>query len=410
MFIRLASKSLQHRKGSVLLTIFAMTISILVILGVEHIREQAKTSFASSVSGVDLIVGSRTGKINLLLYSVFRIGSPTANISWKSYQDIKDNNAVAWTVPISLGDSHKGYRVLGTNRDYFTHFHYGNKQALTFTQGQSFAGVFEVVLGSKVAEALNYHVGDKLTLSHGIGATSFTQHDEAPFQVVGILKPTGTPVDQTVHVSLQGLEAVHMPKHILNRLKTHPDDPRIAKTLVPKSITATMLGLNSKLQIFNFQRAINTNKNEPLTAILPGVVLSELWQSIAIFESSLRLISLLVFISALMGLSAMLLSSIRERKPEIKLLRMMGASPRFIYWFIELEAILITLISATLAIGLLNLSLWLSKSKIVDNYGLSINANVISESSLQMLGIILVLTLIAAIPSALSAFKNAKNH
>ena len=112
MFIRLATKSLLNRKGSVLLTILAMSVSIFVLLGVEHIRGQSKQSFNNTVSGVDLIVGARTGSLNLLLYSVFRIGSPTNNIAWDTYQSISNNAKVAWAIPISLGDSHQGYRVM----------------------------------------------------------------------------------------------------------------------------------------------------------------------------------------------------------------------------------------------------------------------------------------------------------
>ena len=125
MFIRLALSSIKSRKGSALLTFLAITVSVFVLLGVEKIRHQAKDSFSNTVSGIDLIVGSRTGDVNLLLYSVFRLGNATNNISWKSYQRITKNPNVAWTIPISLGDSHEGYRVMGTNTDYFTHFRFG---------------------------------------------------------------------------------------------------------------------------------------------------------------------------------------------------------------------------------------------------------------------------------------------
>ena len=154
MFFRLASKSLFNRKGSVALTILAMSVSIFVLLGVEHIRSQTKESFNSTVSGVDLIVGARTGSLNLLLYSVFRIGAPTNNIDWDTYQTIASHSKVAWAIPISLGDSHKGYRVMGTSTDYFKHFSYGKKRQLSFTAGKPFSEVFDVVLGSEVARTL----------------------------------------------------------------------------------------------------------------------------------------------------------------------------------------------------------------------------------------------------------------
>ena len=194
VFLKLAFKSLISRRGSVVLTFLAMTVSVFVILGVEHIRNQAKDSFYSTVSGADLIVGARTSSTNLLLYSVFRIGSATNNVSWESYLDITSDNKVRWAIPISLGDSHRGYRVMGTTLDYFEHFSYGKKRNLEFADGKPFYDLFDVVLGSQVARKLGYEIGDRLTLAHGIGKTSFSLHDDKPFKVSGILAPTGTPV------------------------------------------------------------------------------------------------------------------------------------------------------------------------------------------------------------------------
>ena len=108
MFLRLATQSLWHRKSSVIVAFLAITISVFILLAVEHIRHQVKQNFNSTISGVDLIVGARTGDINLLLYSVFRIGDATQNIDWQSYQNISQQKSVAWSVPISIGDSHKG--------------------------------------------------------------------------------------------------------------------------------------------------------------------------------------------------------------------------------------------------------------------------------------------------------------
>ena len=401
MFLKLASKSLLSRKGSVLLTLFAMTVSIFVMLGVEHTRQQAKTSFTNAVSGVDLIVGAPTGKLNLLLYSVFRIGSPTNNISWQSYQNISNDRAVKWTVPISLGDSHKGYKVIGTSSDYFKHFSYGNQQRLMFSHGEAFKNTFDVVLGADVANQLGYKLGDKLTLSHGIGATSFAKHTESPFTIIGILKPTGTPVDQSLHVSLQGLEAVHLNWPTANKAK------RDLKSLEPQSITAFLVGLKSKMMVFNLQRTINTRSTEPMMAVLPGVALAELWQTMKVFENTLGFISILVFVSSLLGLSAILLSSIKERQSEIRLLRTMGASPFFIYWFIELEALLITLLSALLGLALLFISIIFAQDYLVARFGLFIDTNIISAANMQWLGLIFIFAFVAAIPPSLIAFKEA---
>lgn len=409
MFFKLALKSLLNRKGSVILTLAAMSVSIFVLLAIEHIRYQAKESFDNTVSGVDLIVGSRTGSINLLLYSVFRVGSPTNNITWDSYQAISSNSKVKWAIPISLGDSHKGYRVMGTSQDYFEFFSYGNRHQLTFAKGNPFNDIFDVVIGSEVAKKLGYSVGDSLVLSHGIAATSFSVHDDRPFTVVGILSPTGTPVDQTLHVSLAGIEAIHMDwQHGVKMPGSNITTDQIKQlTLQPKSITAVMLGLTSRMATFRVQRDINHYKKEPLLAILPGVALSELWQMMAVLESTLRLISVLILVAALLGLSAMLLASIRERNYEIQLFRVVGASPIFLFLLIELEALLITIGSTLFAVIMLYLCLLTAGDFLAAEYGLYIEPNILSESIVTLLLIISVATVIAAAIPSFTMYKRA---
>lgn len=411
MFFRLALKSLVNRKGSVILSLLAMTVSIMVLLGVEHVRHQVKESFSNTVSGVDLIVGARTGSLNLLLYSVFRIGSPTNNIRWQSYEKIAALPNVRWAVPISLGDSHKGYRVMGTTEDYFQHFRYGKKHRLAFEQGQPFQHTFDVVLGSEVAKQLQYLLGAQLVLAHGIAATSFSMHDELPFTVVGILAATGTPVDQTLHVSLQGLEAIHLDWQ--QGVKTGNSEKIQQKLenaqLQPKSITAFMLGLKSRIATFRVQREINNYQYEPLLAILPGVALSELWQMMGLLENTLFLVSFLVFIAAILGLSSMLLSSIRERSREIQLFRVVGAPASFVFLLIELEALLITLLSIILGTGLLSLCLVTTQDTIVSLFGLYIDSNVFSKHNLFLLVVVVVAAALAAAIPSLHAYSKAKS-
>jgi len=403
MLIKLALKSLQVRKGSVALSIIAMAVSIFVLLGVEHIRHQTKESFANTVSGVDLIVGARTGSLNLLLYSVFKIGSPTNNISWQSFENIAENSKVKWAIPLSLGDSHKGYRVLGTSSSYFQHLSYGKQHQLTFKEGEAFDHVLDVVLGYEVANKLGYKLGDKLVLAHGISKNSFNLHSDNPFTVVGILAPTGTPIDQTLHVSLQGIEAIHLNgKSINTQHETHD-------YLQPKSITAVMLGLQSKMSTFTVQRQINNAKQEPLLAIMPGVALSELWQMMRILESTLFLVSILVFFSACLGVSAMLLSSIKERSKEIQLLRVIGARPFFLFLLIELEAFVIVIVSNLLACSALILSLFLAQNYLVTSFNIRVSMNVFSFNSLflimAMLGTSMV---VAAIPSIIAYVRSKR--
>jgi len=408
MFLRLALSSLWSRKGSVLLTFLAIMVSVFVLLGVEQIRQQAKNSFGNTVSGIDLIVGARTGDINLLLYSVFRLGNATNNISWKSYQSIVADPNVAWTIPISLGDSHKGYRVMGTTTDYFEYFRFGKDKPLVLADGVAFSDLFDVVLGAEVARTLGYQLGDRLVLAHGLGSTSFSNHDDSPFSVSGILKATGTPVDRTLHVSLEGIEAIHAEWEDESESATASNETGSTseKGLAPKTITAFMLGLKSKFDTFSLQRQINTYREEPLLAILPGVTLTSLWQLMSAMENTLLVISSLVLLASLLGLAAMLLASIRERQREIAVMRVIGASPWFLMSLIVAEAVLVTLAATLTAILLLRITTGLLANVLAERFSLFIESDLFTPQSILYIAIVIVSTMIPGI----SAYRQAQHQ
>jgi putative ABC transport system permease protein len=177
--------------------------------------------------------------------------------------------------------------------------------------------------------------------------------------------------------------------------------------LQPTTITAVMLGLNSRMATFRVQRDINNYRKEPLTAILPGVALSELWQMMGILENTLRLISWLILIAALLGLSAMMLASIREREHEIHLLRVIGAPPVFLFLLIEMEALLICLLSIFLAISGLYLSLRLSSAFLASNFSLHMSHSLLSANNLRFILLISGATVIAAALPSFFAYRKA---
>ena len=390
------------------MTLMAISVAIFVLLGIEQIRQQARDSFASTVSGVDLIVGAKTGSLNLLLYSVFRIGSPTDNISWQAYRNIAESDDVQWAIPISLGDSHEGYRVVGTTQAFFEHFSFGKKRRLTFSEGEAFEGTFDAVLGSEVASALGYSVSTEIVLAHGLASTSFTKHDNQPFVVVGVLAPTGTPVDQTIHVRLEGIEAMHAGASAVPIGAFAPADVPGTDSSEPESITAFMLGLKSRMSTFNVQRQINQFAGEPLMAILPGVALSELWQMMSMFENVLRLISALVLLAAVLGMGAVLLSSIRERRQEIHLLRMMGASPLYLFCLVEMEAIILCVLGIVLGGTSLYVALHFIGDAVFARFGLYLDATLLSPEAALMLGAVMVSTIIAAAAPSIMMYTEAK--
>lgn len=406
--ISLAWKSLLNRKTTAFLTLLTVAISVVLLLGVEKIRTQAKSSFANTISSTDLIVGARSGNVNLLLYSVFRIGNATNNIDWKSYQEISHLPQVKWAIPISLGDSHRGFRVMGTNEDYFKFYRYGSKQPLTFNNGTAFNGLFETVIGSDVAKKLNYKLGDEIIIAHGISDKAFTRHKNLPFKIVGILAPTGTPVDKTVHVSLGAIEAIHVGWGSGAQLGNTPDKEALLKQqFQPKEITAFMLGLNSKIQTFMLQRQINSYNKEPLTAILPGIALSELWGMMSVAEQALMVISGFVVVAGLLGMLTSLLTGLQERRREMAILRAMGAQPKHIFFLLMSEASVLTLLGISLGVGLLYIVLAIAAPVIEQQYGIKIALTGLSSHDLTLLILVQLSGMIIGLLPSIKAYRHS---
>ncbi|WP_274023712.1 ABC transporter permease [Vibrio parahaemolyticus] len=406
--IKLAWKSLMNRKATAVLTIMTVAISVILLLGVERIRTQAKDSFANTISGTDLIIGGRSGQVNLLLYSVFRIGNATNNIDWKSYQEFSQHRAVDWAIPISLGDSHKGFRVMGTNHSYFEHYKHGSKQPLTFSKGKEFNGLFETVLGSDVAKQLGYQIGSEIIIAHGISDVGFSRHDKLPFKVVGILAPTGTPVDKTVHVSLEAIEAIHVGWESGARLGPTPDAKVLQeRDFQPKQITAMLVGLKSRIQTFALQRQINNYPKEPLSAIMPGVALHELWGMMSVAEQALMAVSGFVVIAGLLGMLSSLLTSLQERRREMAILRAMGARPRHVFSLLISEASLLT--AAGIVTGVLGLYaiLALLQPLIQQHYGINLTLSTLSAYEWMLLSFVQCAGIVIGFIPAFRAYRQS---
>jgi putative ABC transport system permease protein len=390
-----------------LLTVATIAASVVLLLGVEEVRTGARQSFADTISGTDLIVGARSGGLNLLLYSVFRIGNATNNVTWQSYQDIASRPEVAWIVPLSLGDSHHGFRVLGTTSEYFTRYKFRQTQGLGFRAGGPFSDLFDAVVGADVAAKLGYKVGDSIVVAHGLGAVSFVEHDDKPFRVAGILEKTGTPVDRTVHVSLEAIEAIHVDWQSGARISSQSvsaEDVR-RMDLAPKAITAALVGLKSKLAAFRLQRAINEYRAEPLSAILPGAALQELWGLVGTAETALKVVSMMVVATALLGMLTMILSTLNERRREMAILRSVGARPRTVLGLLMAEAGLLTAAGVALGILLLYAALLLARPYVDAAYGLNLPIGPLKPEAWATLGAIVLGGCAAGFLPALRAYR-----
>ncbi|MGF1547713.1 MAG: ABC transporter permease [Thiotrichales bacterium] len=403
----LAARSAWNRRLTLGLVVISIALSVTLLLGIERMRTDLRAGFAQSVSGTDLVVGARTSAVQLMLYAVFRIGEATQNIRYASVEALAAHPAVAWIVPLSLGDSHRGFPVLGTTEAYFSHFRYGERRALSFVVGQPFAGVFDAVLGAEVAERLGYRLGDRITLTHGIGLGQAAEHADKPFTVVGVLARTGTPVDRSVHVSLAAIEAIHLdwqggaPVPGLAIAAEH-----VGKfDLKPKQVTAALVGLKSRAGVFALQRHVNEFRDEPLLAVLPGVALDQLWQVVGVGERALRAVSGLVVAVGLAGLVAVVLAGLNERRRELAILRSVGARPAHVFWLLALEGLAVTVAGAALGVVLLNgltfgLAPWLES-----RYGLALSALGLPAGELRWLAWVVGIGWLASLLPGLRAYR-----
>jgi putative ABC transport system permease protein len=403
----LAVRSAWNRRLTLGMTLLAVALSVTLLLGVERVRHEARNSFAQSVAGTDLVVGARSSPVQLMLYAVFRIGEATHNIHWQSYRAIAENPAVAWSIPLSLGDSHHGFPVIGTSSAYFEHFRYGDAQALAFSAGKPFAEIFDAVLGAEVAARLGYRPGDQLVLSHGMGDVSLAEHTDKPFTVVGILAATGTPVDRSVHVSLEAIQAIHLDWQGGAPLPglSIPAEYVRKFDLTPKEITAVLVGLKSRAAVFKVQRDLNTRSAEPLLAVLPGVALDQLWQVVGIAERTLLAVSAMVVAVGLAGLVAVVLAGLSERRRELAILRSVGARPSEIFVLLTAEGLFVTVLGALLGVALLALLTALLGPLVQAHYGLAIRARWISSDELALLGAVIAVGLVASLLPGYRAYR-----
>ena len=405
MILHLAIKSLLARATTVGMTILAIGLSVALFLGVEKVRTGAKASFSDTISGTDLIIGARSGSVQLLLYSVFRIGNATNNLTWSSYQEIAGRPEIAWIVPISLGDSHKQFRVMGTTPEFFSRYKYRSDQSLEFSSGEIMSDLFDTVLGADVAASLKYEVGDPIIVAHGLA--SFTEHKDQPFQVSGILKKTGTPVDRTVIVSLRAIEAIHVDWQGGSQIQGQktPIDAIRKMELQPKAVTAALVGIENRLKVFSLQRAINNYPREPLLAILPGVALQELWQIIGIAEVALIGVSAMVVVTALLGMMAMIFSSLNERRREMAIFRAMGARPLVIFGMLIFEASMIAISGAILGFALAYIGLYFARPIVDSAFGLWLPSAAPTLNEFLLLAAVLAASIIVSLLPAIRAYR-----
>ena len=406
----LALSSLWSRRGSAILTLMAVAVSVMLFLGVDKLRTSAEESFEQTISGTHLVVGARTSPVSLVLFSVFHIGNPSAAMTWESYEWLESREDIAWTVPIALGDSHKGHRVIGTTTGLFDHYQYRGGRSLEFADGEAFSDLYDVVIGSRVAQEQGYTVGAEITLSHGMGEVSFTEHKNRPFTITGILEPTGTPIDQSVLVSLPAIEAIHVgwesgaPSPIANILTA--DDVR-GMDLTPDAVSAAFVGLAEQRTILRTERAINTYRGEALVAAKPGQAIGEIWSLIGIAGNALLAVSGFVIVVGLVSILTSILTSLRERRREMAVLRAIGAGPGHILILLLSEAVFLAALGAATGIAAVWLASLIAAPIFESSFGLALATSLPGMKDLTVFGVVCAAAGLLGLIPAIQAMRNS---
>jgi putative ABC transport system permease protein len=402
----LAAKSAWNRRYTLSLIIFSVALSAALLLGLERIRTEARDNFAQAISGTDLVVGARGAAIPLILYAVFHLGAATNNMGYDSALAIASMPEVEWVVPLSMGDTHRGYPVVATDISFFQRYRYRRGQGVEIARGQEFQDVFQAVLGSQVAQALGYSLGDSIVLAHGSGQNA-PKHSDKPFSVTGILSPTGTPVDRSIYINLESMEAIHIDWRGGAPLKGFKIDAAEARKrdLRPKAITALLVGLKNRRQVFSMQRKIQEKEGEPLSAVMPGVALDQLWQITDGGEKALMAASLLVTVTGLCGLVSTILAGLGQRRRELAILRSLGARPLDLASLLVLEGFIICAIGAILGALAVLSSVALLGPKLLDIYGLALTLSPPTARELIIFAAIIIAGAIASLIPALRAYR-----
>ena len=403
---RLAARSAWNRRLTLSFIALSIALSTILLVGLERIRGQARAGLVQAISGVDLVVGARGSQIQLVLYSVFHLGSAPNNLGWDTAKEISALPEVEWAIPISLGDSHRGYPVVATTGEFFDRYRYLRDSSLTVREGEAFRDVFEVVLGAEVARKLRYKLGGKVVLRHGTSAAS-PEHSDKPFVITGILAPTGSPVDRSLFISLESMEAIHVDWRGGAPIPGLRIDAETARRLdlEPKAITAILLRLKNRRQVFGIQRLINDRPGEALTAAMPGVALDQLWRFLASGERALLAVSALVTMTGLMGLIAAVLAGLGERRRELAVLRSVGARPLDVLILVALESAALTLAGVILGLAALAAVIAIASPLIRDVYGLLITLSLPTGAELLLIAAVTLAGFLAGLIPAIWAYR-----
>lgn len=394
--VGLALRSLRARLVISLLTVASIALSVALLVGIEHVRSGVRESFAGTIRGTDLIVGARGGTTQVLLSTVFGMAAPSGSIQWSTYERWSQHPAVAWTIPYALGDSHRGFRVIGSTADFFERYRFRDRR-VEFAAGRAPERIDDVVIGHEVAERLGYAIDDEVVLAHGVGEVSFAEHEVHPFRIRGIIARTSTPIDRALYVTLDGLTAMHRDEAERGGLAMGPPQEASAG---PAPITAFLVGTKNRFETLRLQREMNEDRSDPLTAIIPGVALAQLWQTVGNAETAMRIVAIFTLLVGLIGMCVALYASLESRRREMAILRAVGAGPRTIVALLVAESAVLATAGAALGVALVYALIAAASGPLEARYGLALALRPLGQIEWLFLALVVSAgTLVGVIPA-----------
>lgn len=389
--LQLSFRSLRAKPAATAVSLLLLTLGVAIISLLFMLNQQLEEKFQKNISGIDMVVGAKGSPLQLILSAVFQIDYPTGNIPLDQAKALQRNRFVARAIPLAYGDSYRGFRIVGSDKEYLDLYE------ASLAQGAVWEAPFEVVLGAQVAEATGLSVGDEFYSAHGMVAGA-EEHDEHPLRVTGILAPSASVLDGLILTAVESIWAVH----------AHEEEPLVAEgedkvTDEEREITAMLVKFRNPMGMVMLPRQINERTN--MQAAMPAVEINRLFSLLGIGLDLLKAIAFAIIIIAALSFFLSLYNSLRERKYELALMRSMGASRFKIFSLLLLEGILLSIAGYVLGLLLGHAGLALLSQYAGSSYGYRFDYWRLVEGEWQLGLAVLLIGLLAGLLPAIKAVR-----
>ncbi|MDO6489974.1 MULTISPECIES: ABC transporter permease [unclassified Cellulophaga] len=386
--VKLSFKNLISKPLNALLSLLLLVLSVALVTFMLQLSDQVKGNLDKNIKPVDLVVGAKGSPLQLVLSSVLHIDAPTGNIKLKDAEKLRKSRLVKTAVPVSYGDNYKGVRILGTETSYLKLY---NAELAT---GELFSKSQQVVLGSTTAKKLQLKIGDTFLSSHGLADQSLEEHHGHPFKVAGILKPTGSVVDNLIITNLESIWDVHGHAEEKDDEHHHEED---------LEVTSLLIQFSNPMAMMQLPRYINDKTN--MQAALPSLEINRLVKLLGVGVQTIQLIAIAILLVSGLSIFISLLKAIRERRQELALLRTYGATATQLLWLVLLEGLFLGFIGYVIGWLIGRCGLWIISNYAQNSYGYTFNLATITKWEAILLLATLGITVVASVLASLSVFK-----